>query len=581
MSRPDDARREALSRRAFLRGAAGSGGGLVLALWFGPRLVARPFSSVEDAAEFAPNAFLRVDRDGGVTLLAKHDEMGQGIHTGLAIAVAEELEIDVAAIDVVPAPSGPAYRHSLYGVQGTGGSTSTWTSFDQMRQAGAVARTMLVAAAAAEWGVDADECFARDGKVVRRDGSAERSYGSLAAAAAARPVPAEVALKDRSEFRRIGRSTSRVDSPAKVRGTAVFSLDQRRPGMLVAMVERPPTFGGSVKRLDPDAALRVPGVRRVVEVESGVAVVADGFWAAKKGREALVVEWNGGLGASIDTARLRREYTRLAERPGRVVRSDGDFEAAAVDADELFEAIYEVPFQAHAPMEPLSCMVELTADGGAHVVTGSQFLGIDHPAAAAALGVDPSRVTFENSFLGGGFGRRANPKADFTVEAIRVAQAVADLGVPVKTVWTREDDLKGGWYRPMFLNGVAGAVKDGKLVGWRHRIVGQSIAVGTAFEGAMLEDGVDSTSVEGAADMPHGVPNLRVELSTVSLAVPVQWWRSVGHSNTAFAKECFLDECAERVGKDGYAFRRELLRGHGRLLAVLDRAAEAAEIGRA
>ncbi|HKX46951.1 MAG TPA: molybdopterin cofactor-binding domain-containing protein, partial [Planctomycetota bacterium] len=310
-------------------------------------------------------------------------------------------------------------------------------------------------------------------------------------------------------------------------------------------------------------------------VPSGVAVVADGFWAALQGRLALEVEWDAGPNAQLDSRRLRTELTRMAESPGLVVRDDGDFEAALEGADQVLEAVYEVPFLAHAPMEPLSCMVELREGGGAHVVTGSQFLGIDHPHAAAALGVDPSQVTFENSYLGGGFGRRANPAADFTVEAIHVALAAKDLGAPVKTVWTREDDLRGGWYRPLWVNGVKAAVKDGQLVAWRHRIVGQSIAAGTAFEGAMVTDGVDHTSVEGAYDMPHGVPNLRVELSTVNLGVPVQWWRSVGHSNTAFAKECFLDECAHAVGKDGYAFRRELLAGHERLLAVLDRAAEA------
>ncbi|MEM1453410.1 MAG: molybdopterin cofactor-binding domain-containing protein [Planctomycetota bacterium] len=459
-------------------------------------------------------------------------------------------------------------------VQGTGGSTSTWSSFDQIRRAGAVARTMLVSAAAARGGCSADDCVARDGKVARTDGSAELGYGDLATAAAGMEPPEDVSLKDPADFRRIGRTTPRVDSPAKVRGTALLSQDQRRPGMFIAMVERPPTFGGGVNSFDATDALEVPGVKRVVQVPSGVAVVATGFWPAKKGREALRVEWTEGAGAQVDTDRLRREYRERTEVEGLIVRSDGDFEAAEKDAEVVPEATYEVPYQAHAPMEPLSCMVELTDDGGAHIVTGSQFLGIDHPAAAMALGVSPAKVTFENSYPGGGFGRRANPVSDFTVEAVHVAKAVKDLGVPVKTVWTREDDIKGGWYRPMWVNGVRAAIKDGVLVGWRHRIVGQSIAVGTAFEGAMVSDGVDSTSIEGAADMPHGVPNLQVELSTTQLAVPVQWWRSVGHSNTAFAKECFIDECAEKAGKDGYQMRRELLQGHDRLLAVLDRAAE-------
>ncbi|MEM6675269.1 MAG: xanthine dehydrogenase family protein molybdopterin-binding subunit [Planctomycetota bacterium] len=565
--------RSSVSRRDFLRGSAASGGGLILAIAFGDRVLAQPISSFGEATTFEPNAFLRIDTDGRVTFFSKHDEMGQGIHTGLAIAIAEELDIDVADVDVLPAPSAPEYNHSVYGVQGTGGSTSTWSSFDQMRSAGAVARTMLVAAAAARWGVAPEDCVAKDGRVT--SGSNAAGYGELAADAAKLEAPANVELKDPSKFTRIGRSTPRVDSPAKIRGTAVFSYDQRRPGMLTAMVERPPTFGGSVKSFDATEALKVPGVRKVVEVPRGVAVIATGFWPARKGREALAIEWNDGPGAQVDTDRLRREYRQRTEQSGVVVRSDGDFGSTLDGADEVLEAVYEVPFQAHAPMEPLSCMVELQKDGGAHITTGSQFLGIDHGVAASVLGVPPNEITFENSYLGGGFGRRASPVGDFTAEAVQVAMAARDLGAPIKTVWTREDDLKGGWYRPMWVNGIAGVLKGGKIVGWRHRIVGQSIATGTAFEGAMVSDGIDQTSVEGAADMPHGVPNLQVELSTTALAVPVQWWRSVGHSNTAFAKECFIDECAERLGKDGYQMRRELLQGHDRLLAVLDRAAEA------
>ncbi|MEL6904512.1 MAG: xanthine dehydrogenase family protein molybdopterin-binding subunit [Planctomycetota bacterium] len=557
------------TRRGFLKAGASAGGGLLVAFSLGRTLSARPAAS----AAFEPNAFLRITADGAIRFYAKHDEMGQGIHTGLAIAVAEELEVDVSEIEVLPAPASPAFANLAFGVQGTGGSTSTWSSFDQMRLAGATARAMLIAAAAARWGVNPVECSARNGTVRSPDGSRSATYGVLAEDAALVIVPEDVALKERADFTRIGRPTPRVDSPAKVRGEALFSYDQRRPGMLTAMVERAPTFGGRVESFDGSAAEAVPGVVRVVQVPSGVAVIATGFWAANKGREALQVAWNEGPGAHVDTASMRREFTKLAQRSGLVVRSDGDAASAFEGADQVLEALYEVPYMAHAPMEPLSCMVELKPDGGAHIVTGSQFLGVDHGAAAAVLGVEPERITFENSYLGGGFGRRASPVADFTVEAIQVAQAAPDLEAPIKTVWTREDDLKGGWYRPMWMNGMRAALKDGELVGWHHRIVGQSIATGTAFEGAMVRNGVDSTSVEGAADMPHGVPNLQVELTTTNNGVPVQWWRSVGHSNTAVAKECFLDECATALGKDGYAFRRDLLGGHPRLLAVLDRAA--------
>lgn len=560
------------TRRGLLKG-----GGLVLALALGDRFSAVALAASADDAPFEPNAFLRIGTDGSITFVSKHDEMGQGIHTGLAVTVAEELEVDVASIQVICAPASTDYAHSAYGVQGTGGSTSTWSSFEQMRRAGATAREMLVAAAAARWGVDRARCKAKGGRVTDANSNRSLGYGELAAEAARQPVPENVALKEARRFEKIGRSAARLDSPAKVRGAATFSLDQKVPGMLVAMIERPPTFGGHAVSIDDRAARRVEGVVRVVKVPAGVAVIARGFWAAKKGREALEVRWADGPGAQVDTADMRRDFTRIAAHPGVVVRDDGDADGAFEGAESTLDAVYEVPYMAHAPMEPLSCMVELKADGGAHITTGSQFLGIDHPAAAATLGVDQDKVTFQNSLMGGGFGRRANPAADFTVEAIQVAQAARDLDAPIKTVWTREDDLRGGWYRPMWINRVRAAFKGGELVGWHHRIVGQSIAAGTAFEGAMVQNGVDTTSVEGAADMPHGVPNLRVELSTVKNAVPVQWWRSVGHSNTAFAKECFIDECAERVGKDGYRMRRDLLQGHDRLLGVLDRVAEASD----
>ena len=566
------------SRRSFLKGSLAAGGGLTLALAFGSELRAAVLAG-EGSIVFAPNAFLRITPDGRVEFIAKHDEMGQGIHTGLAIALSEELEIDVDQLDVVPAPAGLEYNHNAFGIQVTGGSTSTWTSFDQMRQAGATARTMLVAAAASTWSVAESDCVAKNGRVERTDGSASLSYAELAEAAASVPVPADVALKDPKTFTRIGKPTHRVDSPAKVSGTALFSLDQKKPGMLTAMVLRAPSFGDRLASFDASKAKAMPGVKGVYEIPSGIAVVADGFWTAKQGREAIEAKWNTGPGSNLDTRRLRADYIARSKTPGLVARSDGDASRALESADEIVEATYEVPFQAHAPMEPLSCMVELREDGGADIVTGSQMLGGDHPAAAARLGVDPSKVKFTNSFLGGGFGRRANPASDFTLEAIEVALAARELNAPIKTVWTREDDLQGGWYRPMYVNRVRAGLKDGKIQAWHHRVVGQSIAAGTAFAPLMIQNGIDGTSVEGVSDMPHGIPNLQVELHTVSLAVPVQWWRSVGHSHTAFAKECFLDECAHALKQDPYELRRSLLDGHPRLLRVLDLAAEKSNWG--
>lgn len=580
--------RSAPTRRDVLR-AALAGSGLVLGFSFGGPIRAAILRDGEPLpADFAPNAFLRVGADGTLTFVAKHDEMGQGIHTGLAIAFAEEFEVDVQSLSVVPAPAAAAYAHSAFGVQITGGSSSTWSSFEQMRQAGAMARELFVRAAAQRWGIEPSACEAKDGAVHEKAGSRRLAYAELVADAARIEPPTDVPLKPPASFTRIGKPTARVDSPSKVRGTALFSMDRRAKGMRTAMVARSPFFGGKLRRFDATAALAIDGVLAVFEVPSGVAVVADGFWNAKKGRDALVVEWERGPGDPLDSAALRADYLARSRTPGLVARDDGDFERARSGAEATHEAVYEVPFMAHVPMEPLSCLVELTEAGGARITTGSQMLGTDHPAVAARLGVGPEKVEMVNSMLGGGFGRRANPKNDFVLEAVEVALAArehgglsaADRRAPIQTVWTREDDIQGGWYRPLFVNAISAALAGKKIVGWRHRVVGQSIATGTAFEPMMVQNGIDNTSVEGAADMPHGIPNLRVELHTVTLPVTVQWWRSVGHSNTAFAKESMLDECAEKLGRDPYELRRELLEGHPRWRRVLDVVAEKAGWGK-
>jgi isoquinoline 1-oxidoreductase beta subunit len=564
-----------------------AGGGFVLAFSLGgPRLRAIVLPAGADPTvppsnEFTPNAFLRIGGDDGITIVAKHDEMGQGVHTSLAQLLCEELGADVARVRVVPAPADPVYAHSAFGVQVTGGSTSTWSAFDQMRKAGAAAREMLVAAAAARWGIEPAQCVAAGGVVRQKDGTRALRFGELAADAAKLAVPAEPALKDPGAFTQIGKPTHRVDSRAKVDGSARFSLDVRLPGMLTALIARAPTFGGKARRVDADAARAVRGVRAVLDVPSGVAVVADSFWSAAKGRAALKIDWEPGPGAGLDSGALRRDYTRRAQQPGVPARKDGDPDAALATAATKLDAVYEVPFQAHAPMETLSCLVALRDGGGADIYTGSQMLGGDHPAAAALLGVAPDQVTIHNHYLGGGFGRRANPKSDFVTEAVQVAIAARAWKAPVKTVWTREDDLQGGWYRPYWLNALAaGLDAERRLIAWRHRIVGQSIVAGTTFEQALVRDGIDGTSVEGAADMPYSIPNLGVELHTTTLPVPVQWWRSVGHSNTAFAKECFLDECAAAMQRDPYELRRELLGDrHPRLLRVLETAATKAGWG--
>jgi len=570
------------SRRDFLKTGALAGGGLVLGFTVAGRLT-RLVAAETPAAGAAPVAlthFLRIGPDGALTVVAKHDEMGQGIHTSLAMVVAEELEVDFDGVTVVPAIADPAYNHSAFGIQMTGGSTSSWSSFEQMRKAGAAAREMLVAAAASSWGVEPADCTAEAGEVLHLASGRKLGYGQLAEAAALLPVPENPRLKDPAEFRIIGRPMHRVDSEPKVTGRAIFSLDTQVPGMLVALVARPPSFGGKVKSFDAGRALSMPGVKAVVEVPSGVAVVAERFWQARQARAALAIDWDPGPGGELDSAELRARYAALGEQPGAVARRDGDPEAALAGAARRLEATYDVPFLAHAPMEPLSCLVSLT-EGGAEIVTGSQFLGVDRMAAAQVLGLAPEQVTLRNTYLGGAFGRRANTRSDFVVEAAEVAKAASRLRAPIKTMWTREDDVRGGFYRPMWHNALAaGLDRDGKLVAWRHRIVGQSIVKGTAFEGFIVRDGIDATSVEGAATLPYAIPNLGVELHTVELPVPVQWWRSVGHSNTGFATECFLDEVAAAAGQDPVALRRALLAGHPRHLRVLDLVAEKAGWGR-
>lgn len=576
MSAPAENPRAALSRRDFLRGTALAGGGLWIGLHLGGnRIEAAAARAVGPV--FAPNAFLRIGSDDSVLILAKNDEMGQGIFTSIAQTIAEELEADFGKIRVEPAPAGVAYNNLAFGMQGTGGSTSTWANFQQLREAGAAARTVLVEAAAARLGVPAAECRAQLGRVHHAASGKSFSFGELAAEAARLPVPKEVRLKDKKDFQLIGKPVRRVDSPAKVKGQAKFSFDAALPNMAIAQVARPPHFGGKVKSLDATAARAMKGVLWVGEVPEGVAVVAEGFWPARQARAALEIEWEAGEGAGLDSAQLRQEYRQLAAQPGVVARREGDAQAAFDANSRRLVADYEVPFLAHAPMEPLSCMVQLKDDGGAEIYLGSQFLGPDTGTAAAVLGVAPDKITFHNHFLGGAFGRRANPRADFLVLALHVAKAAKALGRPIKTVWTREDDIRGGFYRPMWQNHFEGALDEGgKIVSWKHRIVGQSILAGTPFEAMMVKDGIDQTSVEGASTLPYSIPNLQVELHTVKSAIPTLWWRSVGHSNTGYATEHFFDELARLAGRDPYRLRRSLLSQHPRHLRVLDHVAEKA-----
>ncbi len=519
---------------------------------------------------FSLNPFVRITGDGLVTIVVNKSEMGQGVFTSLPMLAAEELECDWDRVRVEPAPVAPVYSHTIFGVQATGGSTSILSEWERMRRAGAEAREMLVGAAADTWGAARSECHAAHGTVTHTSGK-KLTYGELAQKASTMPVPRDVPLKDPSAFRIIGTPKSRLDSPEKVSGKALFGMDVARPGMLTAVVSRPPVFGGRVIRFNAEKAKAVPGVREVVQVESGVAVAADTFWSAELGRRALEVTWDEGPNAAFSTTAQREQYAALAQGPrGAVARIEGDPEKAFAEAAGLVSAEYEAPYLAHAPMEPLNCVVDL-GESGCEIWTGTQFQGPDRDAAARILGFPPEQVHVHTTFLGGGFGRRANPHSDFVVEAVQVAHAVRK---PVKVIWTREDDMKGGYYRPMVYHRIEAALGPaGRLLAWRHTVVGQSLIKGTLFE-AMIEHGIDPTSVEGVQDMPYEIPHILVDLHTTEIGVPVLWWRSVGHSHTAFVVESFMDEVAHAAGLDPYEFRRSLLAGDPRRRGVLDLAAE-------
>lgn len=557
-----------LRRREFLLASAAVGGGLVLGFYI--PFKGAPIAAASEPPELQPNAWLKIGEDDRVTITVAKSEMGQGVWTSLPMLIAEELDADWSLVQ--PAQSGvaPVYNHTVYGTMVTGGSTSVSSSWEQLRTVGAAARQMLIAAAARTWDVPVAECQTEPGMVLHPASERKLAYGKLAAAAAKEPVPAEVTLKDPKTFRLIGQSLARFDSPAKIRGTALFGIDVQRPGLLVAVVSRPPVFGGKVKSFKADKAKQVAGVKMVAEIPSGVAVIATDFYSAMQGREALWVEWDLGPEPHLSSAGLQQEYRELAKQAGTVVRQDGDLEMALKQAETKLVAEYDVPYLAHAPMEPLNCTVELRANA-CEIWTGSQFQTVDRNSAAKAAGLKPEQVTFNTTFLGGGFGRRANPASDFVVEAVYVAKAA---GTPVKTIWTREDDIKGGWYRPLWYSHLEGGLDAaGKPVAWRHRIVGQSIMRGTPFEGSIAATGFDGTSVEGAMDLPYAIPNLTVDLHSPVHTVPVQWWRSVGHSHTGFVVECFLDELAHAAGQDPYLYRQGLLAKNPRHLGVLDRVA--------
>ena len=568
------------ARRKFIKDTAALAGGLVIGFYLpkgGRAYAAEEAPKPGKKKIYPPNAFIRIDPDDSITIIVNKSEMGQGVYTSLPMMIAEELEADWSRISVESAPVAAVYNHTSFPMQMTGGSSSVPSSWEQMRRVGATARVLLVRAAAQQWGVPENECHAENSMVSHAASGRDASYGTLADIASELPMPDNVALKSPKDFKIIGKATRRLDTPAKINGTAQFGLDVYLPDVLTVLIARSPVFGGKVKRFDATEALKVAGVQGVYQVPTGIAVAATGFWPARTARDLLEIEWDEGPGASLSTPKMIAEYLKLAKRPGAVARKVGDTKRGLKKAHKFISAEYEVPYLAHAAMEPLNVVVELKPDH-CTIWTGTQMQTVDAAMAAKTAGLKPEQVEIHTTFLGGGFGRRANPRSDFVIEAVQAAMAV---GKPVKVVWTREDDTRGGNYRPMWADHiVAGIAKNGKPVVWKHTIVGQSIVAGTMFEAFLVHNGIDATSVEGAADLPYLIPNLQVDLHSTKNEVPVQWWRSVGHSHTAFVVETMMDELAYLAGKDPVAYRLANLPAASRYRGVLQLAADKAEWGK-
>ncbi len=573
-----------LSRRTFVKIGVAAGAGLTLGISYKAIVPGAPLTD----ATFAPNAFLRIDTDGSVTVMVDRAEMGQGVATALPQLLAEELEVSWDQVSYEFAPAHPAY--GMFGMQVTGGSTSVIQSWEPLRQAGATARWMLREAAAQQWGVKADQIRMQHGKAIGADGS-ELTYGELATAAALLEIPDDVPLKDPSEFRIIGTSVPRLDVPVKTTGEAVFGIDAGPADTRVALVARCPVFGGSVRSFDPAPALAVDGVDEVVQLESGIAVVASlagGYVAAKAGRDALAIEWDEGPSSELDDAEIFRRFAAATQEGGRSNLDDGDVDEAFAAGGDPIRATYRLPYLAHATMEPMNCTAWVR-DGRCTVWTGTQFPnglaiagGGARQVAAKAAGVDADDTEVHSTFLGGGFGRRA--ERDYVVEAAELAGKVEG---PVKVIWSREDDMQHDFYRPASYHEVAATLDaKGMPEAWQHDMATQSIMQHLipgwvpGFAGRMVGS-MDPTATEGARDQPYHVPNIRVTFAKVDLPIPVGFWRSVGHTHTAFVVESFIDELAHTAGRDPFEYRRELLDEHPRHRRVLEAAAEAADWGSA
>lgn len=577
---------QVIGRRLFLKAAAGAGAGLMIGCHVpagetpeAPKKGADPSIKTEPKAPpkgdpLAPNAWVRIGPDGAVTVILDKCEMGQGVETALVMLVAEELEVDPRGVNTSFAPVDPAYINPIFRLQATGGSTTIMGSWEPLQKAGAAARMMLIGAAARTWKVDESACRAENGEVIHAATGKRLGYGALVAEAAKSEIPKDPPLKKAADRRLIGKRFPRRDAADKAAGRTVFGIDMKRPDMLIAMIARCPVFGGKVAKFDAGKSSAVKGVKKIFAIDAGVAVVATGFWPAKKAIELLDITWDEGKNAGNSSEKIAAEAANLAKKPGSIAKKAGDIEKALRAAAKKIEAVYEVPFQAHAAMEPLACTI-LARDDGATMWVHTQFPEGAQKAAAGVLGLPPKAVEVNTLFLGGGFGRKF--EADFVAEAAQIAKEMR--GTPIKLIWSREDDMRHDFYRPATYNVFRGGVgKDNMPVAWAHRVVGPSI-MSRVFP-QYVRGGLDHSSLEGAEDLPYAVPNLLVDYHLQETGVPVGFWRSVGHSQNAFVTEGFIDELAALGKQDPFELRRTLLAGSPRLKAVLELAAEKAGWGK-
>jgi len=560
-----------LSRRTFLRAGAAAGGGLMLSL-----NVPSVLGEVEaaDAKGFAPSAFVRIEPDGKIVLTMPYVEMGQGTYTSIPMLIAEELEVDLKQVELEHAPPNEKlYANPLLGVQATGNSNAIRGAWQPLRQAGAVARTMLVTAAAKRWNVDPTSCRAQSGEVLHAETGRGFKYGELAADAARLPVPQNVALKRSQDFKLIGTTAERLDTPAKVNGSAVYGIDARPPGVKIATLAQSPVFGGRVKSVDDAAAKAVKGVRQIVRLDDAVAVVADHMGAAKKGLAALKIEWDDGPHGKLNTTDIVAELEKATLGSGAVAQNVGNIDAAMANAATKVEAIYQVPFLAHATMEPMNCTVHVHKDG-CEIWIGNQALARVQAAAAKVTGMPLDKVLVHNHLIGGGFGRRL--ESDGVERAAAIAKQVDG---PVKVVWTREEDIQHDMYRPYWYDRLsAGLDAKGMPVAWSNRYAGSSVVARWLPPG--FKDGLDPDSTEGAIDLTYALPNFRVEYVRVEPpGIPTAFWRSVGPSHNVFVTESFIDELAAAAKQDAVAYRLALLDKSPRAKAALALAAEKAGWG--